>query len=95
MSALPIIRLELEGLRHQVVHALGIHNREVEESVAAVVGKAVEAFDFETTVRREVQTQLAEHIKRSVSVAMIELFSSRDVKAAIKEAVAKTLGVTP
>ena len=87
----PILRLELSGLRYQVVHALMTHNRETEEQVGKAVAAAVESFDFEMAVRREATNQLTEAIKSAVAHAIYSLFNEAEVRLAVQNAVTDSL----
>ena len=50
MMNMPLIRLELEQMRYQVVHALGSHQQEISAAVDKELEKVINEFDFTGTV---------------------------------------------
>lgn len=88
---LPIIRLELEGVRYHVVHALAQRNEEMEKAVAAGVDAALKEFDFAGEVRRQAEHALKEHVARAVTHAIVGILVDRDVQAAVRKAVEDAL----
>ena len=85
---LPIIRLELENLRYQVVHALAAHHREIETQTNEMLAKAIESFDFKAVVLAEANKVITATVEKAVR----EHFAYGDGHKAIKEAVTQALG---
>lgn len=59
----PRIRLEVEGMRHQVMHHLQQYHTQVEEAVDKQVQAAIENFNFEAAVSEAVHKILQDSIK--------------------------------
>ncbi len=89
----PIIRLELEGMRHSVLHAFMAHNTEIEGYVGEALKKTIENYNFLEEVRRFANAELHEAVKRAVVNAIGDILYNKDVQHAIKEAVIKALGI--
>jgi L-lactate utilization protein LutC len=53
MDQFPMIRLEVEGMKHSVVHAFANHNREIEEYVDKAVADAIKNFNLDAYVSSE------------------------------------------
>jgi len=97
----PILRLELEGMRYQVVHALSIHQEEIQAAVDAAVKAAIESLDFATIVRAEVDRALKDAVKGAIAhgaskvlwdpeiAKIIDQFAKRKVDEAIRNALEK------
>jgi hypothetical protein len=74
----PTIKIELQGLRMQVVHALTRYNVDVEDHVNAALAKAVENFPFEKVVNETVQEVMREWVHREVKDACYKAFTRID-----------------
>lgn len=61
-----IVRLELEGMREAVTHAMSLHRKEIEAELDANLKQVIETFDFDGTVRREAQAALQEGIRQVI-----------------------------
>ena len=85
---MPIVRLELENMRYQVVHAFSQHNKEIEQAVDAEVIRQIKGFNFEVAVHREFKIAMDGAIKSALS----DFFGfGRPGEAIIKTAVNKVL----
>lgn len=62
----PIVRLELEGVRESVVHALADRNGEIEHAVQAEIDNQINNFDFTSHIREEVSKCLREMVSGSL-----------------------------
>ena len=68
------VRLSIEGMRHQIVHAFASHNAEIETVVAAEVARVIKEFDF----RAEVAAATTEALRRGVREACDRFFNPYD-----------------
>ncbi len=59
----PIIKLEIQEMKHQVLHHLGNFHREVSEQVEAQIEEAIKGFQFEQHVHKYVQDALEKSVK--------------------------------
>lgn len=66
MLELPKIRIEVEGMKYQIIHAFGSHNDEIEKYVADELNKVLETYPFAEEVAKVSKQVLTEAIKHSV-----------------------------
>lgn len=52
----PLVRIEVEEMKHSVMHYLGAHHQEIEEQVKAQLERVIENYDFERRVREAIHT---------------------------------------
>jgi hypothetical protein len=62
----PLIKLEIEGMRHAIVHAFTQHNIEIEAAVNEEFRRQIEAFDFRDAVAREFAAAMNGAIRSAV-----------------------------
>jgi len=62
----PTIRLELNGMRQSIVHALTQYNSELETQVNEEIEKAIESFDLHSYIQDEVWRTLREVVSSSL-----------------------------
>jgi hypothetical protein len=96
-----ILRLDVEAMKYQVIHAFASHSREIEGEIEKAVGAAMKDFDFVAIVREEAQKCLAKAARDAVASAasaimwekpvrdLIASGASRLVYDAIKQSLAK------
>ena len=63
LRAIPIVKLELEGMKHSILTHLGLATNELSEAVSAQIEKAIESFDFSDAVLRASSGAIAETIE--------------------------------
>lgn len=63
MNNLPIIRLELEQMKYQILHAFGAHQHELSAQVTQELEKAINSFDYSATVSRIAHEIIKEQIE--------------------------------
>jgi len=73
MNDLIIVRLEVEGMRHQIVHAFSKHADGLKEQVDHQVRAAIARFDFEGEVARAADGILRELIRDALKQAFQRL----------------------
>lgn len=86
-ASIPLIRLELSGMKYQVVHALMIHNREMEDAVESAVDAALNSFDFPAIVNQEVNKVVTEVVHQTI----VEFFSFGEGRKILTEGVNEAL----
>lgn len=95
MSLTPpiIVRLEVESMKHTIVQAISqaLDPKWIEEEV----GRAVEAFDFEREIRRQIQDGLPSVIEQITRSALAELQFNPELRRAVGEEVKRVLGGRP
>ena len=50
MNDLPIIKLELEGMKHSIMHHFASYNETISDAVEKQLDVAIESFDFKQAV---------------------------------------------
>lgn len=86
---LPHIRLDLEHMRYSVIHALGVHNREIEKYVSDELARQIEAFDYEASLKRYVDAAIERAVKQSVEDFFLSGGGSATVYEAVKQQLTK------
>lgn len=66
MNDLPLIRLEIESMRYQIVHALSTHNAEIEQAVANEVEKVIAHYPFSEQISKLAGEIIAKALKQSL-----------------------------
>lgn len=68
METFPTIRLELSGMKYQVVHALTKHNIEIETMVTEQVQRVIDTMDWNSEITkiatRTIEAAIAESVER-------------------------------
>lgn len=88
---MPLLRLELEGMRYQVMHALAVHQKEIEESVEAVLKREIEAFDFEAIIRCEVQRAFSKALTDAIQHHVWETLMEPEIQERIRSGTARNV----
>lgn len=78
-EAMPIIRIELEGIKQSIIQHIGAAGSEYGELVAEQLEKAILTYPWEDTVRRTTE--------RCIDEAIENYFKCGDGAKAIREAV--------
>lgn len=63
MNDMPIIKLEIQGMKYQISHALRTHNDEISKYVESAIDDMVKNFDYKALVKHEVSKAIEESIK--------------------------------
>lgn len=70
------LRLEIDGLRDQIVHAFALHGKQVELELRVELAKVLESFDWQTEVaklgRQILQEQLKLALQQCITAAMYD-----------------------
>lgn len=97
MTPIPTIKLSVEGMSYQVVHAFSAHSEECEKAIGAAVAEELKGFDFAAIIKEELHRQLREAVKKAVASAaasiayqspirnMIEDLARKKVHAAVEK----------
>ena len=84
-ESVPIIRFEIENLKHQVATMLGIIGSELNDAISSEMEKAVADYDFEKEVRQAVNECLNEAIHNYWKYGK----GREAIQQAVKEAIEK------
>lgn len=84
-----MIRLDVEAIRYQVIHAFSTHSKEVEGEIDRAVVAAIKEFDFTAIVKQETEAVLRQSIKSAISCMVAETLSQDPLRDLIKTGAAK------
>ncbi len=62
----PIIRLELEHMKHTLVRAMGVHFAEIDENVRKAIEHAVDNFDYGGEIEKIVNNEMSAALKEAL-----------------------------
>ena len=84
MTAPIMIRLDVEFMRHSIVHAFNQHTKELEETLDKEIRTVLAQFDFQTLVKDECQRLLRDYIKRALADAISNAFLQEGLRGIFK-----------
>lgn len=87
MYDLPRIRIELDGMKYQIIHAFQSHNQEIEDAVERNLQSAIDNFPFEGTIQELSREIIAGAIKEALEC----YFKYGEGREVIKKAVVERL----
>lgn len=87
----PIIRLSLEQMRYEIVHAFSKYNDELEVKVDKAVQEAIKNFDFDREVSRISMSLMNDMINQSLKRAFERLKWDEAMTKALTEILLKEL----
>ena len=86
-ESVPIIRLEIERLKHTVMSSLGTQHSDLGLAINSAIDKALQSYDFDREVSRIVHQELTKQITnyfsheegyRAISQSIHEMFEKLD-----------------
>ena len=83
----PIIRLEIEGMKHTIMHAMTQYLTQMDADIQAAVERACKPEHISALIETTAREQIAKAVKTEIE----SFYSYGRGRAAIKEAVLKTL----
>lgn len=87
MLQMPKIRLEVEGMKYQVVHFIGQHHDEIEAEIERVVERTMATYPFESEILALAKDAISKSIKDSIT----EYFQWGEGKEFIKKVVLESI----
>ena len=63
MSELPIIRLEMQQMKHTIITALTSHQLQINQYVDVTLQRAIDEFDYDSVVKQSVDEAITDAIK--------------------------------
>jgi hypothetical protein len=79
-----MLRLDIEGMRYQVVHAFMDKSVEVEEEISRALDAALKDFDFMAIVKAEADRALRDAVKAAVVAACSGLLREEPIASLIR-----------
>lgn len=80
MSTPFMIRLEIDQMRHAIVHAFSLNSAEVQKALDEGLKKALE-FDFEAVVKAEAERAMREAVAKTAARAVDSVMCSEEMDA--------------
>lgn len=91
---MPIIRLTVEHMRHEIVQAFGGYVENLKARVEKVVGEVVDRFDFNGEVAKLADNILREHVRDLLRGAFFHLRHDADLKGLLVRELARAFSST-
>jgi cell division ATPase FtsA len=91
MRTPPTIRIDIDGMRHGIVHHLESYHADVERYVDEALKAAVKSFDYEAVVQAEASKAITECVRQVVGNAVREAFWNEDLRKAVNKAVRQAI----
>ena len=66
MMQLPRIRIEVENMKYQIIHAFSSHNDEIERAVDEELTKAIQNYPFDVQIAKLANEVITEAIKSAL-----------------------------
>lgn len=85
MFNLPRVRVELEGMKFQIIHAFSSHNDDIEKLVEKEISKAIENYPFEEEVSRLANEILTKAIEETLKEYLIYGDGKKALRGVIDE----------
>lgn len=85
MTPVPMIRLSVEGMSYQVVHAFAAHSEECEKAIKAAVAEELKDFDFAAVIKEELHRQLRDAVKKAVANAAASIVYQSPIRNMIED----------
>jgi hypothetical protein len=85
MTPALMLRLNIESMRYQVVHAFMDHSTEIEEEISKALDAPLKDFDFVAVVKAEADRALREAVKSAVVHAVASLTYEEPIASMIKD----------
>jgi hypothetical protein len=91
MSLIPnvMLRLDVEAMRYQIIHAFMSHSQEVQDEIGKQVDSALKDFDFAAVVKSEVDRVLREAVKSALAYACSRLMYENPIHEMIQRGAAE------
>lgn len=83
-TGIPIVRLEVEGMRHTIQMAVTDHLLNMDVEFRTAVEQAVSTFEFERIVKEEVMHVMRESIRTALQHATYDALRTASVKSTIE-----------
>ena len=87
----PIVRVIIESMRAEIAHAMHVHTEELNEIIAKELKRAIDGFDFEGEMKREVNTQVASMCQDVVRDTMQAIRYDMRFKEQVRNAVLEVI----
>lgn len=91
MFDLPRIKIEIENMRYQIVHAFSTHNDEIEKAVDEEIRKVIENYPFSEVVSKLASEVLEKSIKHSLEEFLLYGEGSKVLKESVDKLLADKL----
>lgn len=85
MNTLPLVRIEIDQMRHAIIHAMTRHFDDQKSSIEAQLEQIVKEFDFGAVIKAEADKALREQIAASVKNAVYRAFTREELTKPLED----------
>ena len=86
---IPIVKIELNGMRETIVHAFTTHELEIATNIDQQLKKAIEEFDYEGIVHKVAMEVLTDTVTRSIKAYFTYGEGYKVIEAVVQATLAK------
>jgi len=83
------VRLTVDGIKHEIIRALTLYEKNLQKDIEGAVKKAIDNFDFEKELACQVDIAIKEAIARAVQNALIWGDGYKKIEKIVREAIDK------
>ena len=84
-KSIPLIRLEIEHMKHSILHHMGLRNSDLGDAIEAEIDKALACYPWETAVRKIVHQQITDQVEWFFKYGEGATAIRESLEAAVKE----------
>lgn len=88
---LPRVRVTLDTMRHDIIHAFNAHAEDLKKQVEAAVSNEINNFNMDEEVHKIASTVLKEVVKNVLTSTLSELAYNRELRREMSKIVAQQL----
>ena len=88
---IPTIRIEVERMKYQIIHAFAQHNDELEKMVETELTKVFANYPFEETIRHEAYGVITQAIERSMKEFFVYGDGYKTIQAIVNQVIQESI----
>jgi|SRR5882672_861405 len=88
---MPTVRLTVEGMTHNIIAALALHNDEIEEHLSTTITDLIRDYDWNYKIQIAAEQALAQAVNKAVAEFFLHGDGGRAVNAAVSEVLSKAV----
>lgn len=71
-EAMPIIRLEVEGLKQAMMHHMGLHNEELKDAMDLALSEEIKKYDIGKLILKLAPDIVGAYVEKCIEIAITE-----------------------
>ena len=83
MDELIRVKLDVDGIRHSIVHAFTARQLEIAEALNEEIDRVIESYDFRAHVRSVAENVLNESVKHAVEDALRDYTTGKEMRGVL------------